>query len=453
MSEVSRILDQLRRAWNGEAWHGPPLMKVLDGVTAEIAAARPINGAHSIAELVLHVTTWHEAPARRLQGIDYQPSPAEDWVQVTSLSDPAWQHALFDLRRSFEELCAVVEKMDDSRLDQPAPGQGYSNYVLLHGVVQHDLYHAGQMALLRKLATQSPPSRRREGAVFGAFEAAACTRLLDWALEEDLGSSGDLTSLVTVPEDRTGRAVLAARSAGVIAGLPTAVLTFRKLDPGLVFETHLPDGTAVLPGARVATVSGKMRSILAGERTALNFVSRLSGVATTTRQYVEAIAGLPCRILDTRKTTPGWRVLEKYAVRCGGGDNHRMGLDTAILIKDNHLAALGGGPGAVKEAIQKARAACGSHTPVEVEVDSLEQLDAALAEKPDIVLVDNMSLDVLREAVRRKNAAAPGVKLEASGGVTLGNVRAIAETGVDRISVGALTHSAPALDVALDYEP
>ena len=208
-------------------------------------------------------------------------------------------------------------------------------------------------------------------------------------------------------------------------------------------------------GTQLATVAGRMRSILTGERTALNFLQRLSGVATQTWRYTSLVADLPVQILDTRKTTPGWRVLEKYAVRCGGGHNHRMGLGDGILIKDNHLAALGGAwsgdhapTEAVAEAVRRARQLYGTRFPLEIEVDNLTQLDAALTVNPDIVLLDNMSLDDMREAVRRRNAVAPGVKLEASGGVTFATLRGIAETGVERISVGALTHSAIALDIA-----
>jgi nicotinate-nucleotide pyrophosphorylase (carboxylating) len=205
-----------------------------------------------------------------------------------------------------------------------------------------------------------------------------------------------------------------------------------------------------------------MRALLTAERTALNFLQHLSGVATQTRRFVDVVGPLPCRLLDTRKTLPGWRLLEKYAVRCGGGHNHRVGLFDGILIKDNHLASLGRGPAAVTQAIQAAKellekqglaGAAGTDRPeLEVEVDDLDQLDAALAAGPDVVLLDNMSLDDLREAVRRRNAVAPGVQLEASGGVNLATIRGIAGTGVDRVSVGALTHSAPALDIALDYE-
>jgi nicotinate-nucleotide pyrophosphorylase (carboxylating) len=298
---------------------------------------------------------------------------------------------------------------------------------------------------------------------FTPAESEAFRRLATWALEEDLGANGDLTSQATILADLPGRAMLVARSSGVLAGLPAAEGTFALVDPALSFRAERADGATLQPGDRLATVSGRMRSILAAERTSLNFVQRLSGVATQTRRYVDAVAGLPCRILDTRKTTPGWRLLEKYAVRCGGGQNHRLGLGDGILIKDNHLAALEGrctfsrepeasaGESPVAAAVRLARAKYGNNFPLEVEVDNLEQLDTALAVGPDIVLLDNMSPADLREAVRRRNATAPGVRLEASGGVTLGGLRDIAETGVDRISVGALTHSAPALDIALDY--
>jgi nicotinate-nucleotide pyrophosphorylase (carboxylating) len=286
---------------------------------------------------------------------------------------------------------------------------------------------------------------------FTAAEQVAFERLARWALEEDLETAGDLTSQAVIPPDLDGRAVLVARSPGVLAGLPAALGVFTLIDPGLTFEAHKQDGADLRPNDRLLTVTGRMRSILAGERTALNFIQRLSGVATQTRRYVESVTGLPSQVLDTRKTTPGWRLLEKYAVRCGGGHNHRMGLSDGILIKDNHLAALGTGPCLVREAVRLARQRYGTTVPLEIEVDDLEQLDAALAAGPDIVLLDNMTPEQLREAVRRRNAAAPGVLLEASGGVTLTTIRAIAETGVDRISVGALTHSATALDIALDY--
>ncbi len=211
------------------------------------------------------------------------------------------------------------------------------------------------------------------------------------------------------------------------------------------------DGDCVVSGDEIASVAGPMRAILAMERTALNFLQRLSGVATLTARFVAEVAGTGAVILDTRKTTPGWRALEKYAVRCGGGRNHRLGLYDAVLIKDNHLAWLAHQGDPIVSAIASARAHAPPGTVVEVEVDSLDQLDRALECRPDVILVDNFGPDSLAEAVRRRDALAPGVLLEASGGVTLQSVRALAETGVDRISVGALTHSAPALDVGLDY--
>jgi nicotinate-nucleotide pyrophosphorylase (carboxylating) len=284
---------------------------------------------------------------------------------------------------------------------------------------------------------------------FSPEEAVACRRLVELALAEDLGSAGDVTSQAVIPEGLAGRGVFVARAPGVVAGLPAAAAVCAAIDSRLKFEALVADGARVKPGDRLALVAGPMRKILAAERTALNFLQQLSGVATLTRRYVDAVAGLPCQILDTRKTTPGWRLLEKYAVRCGGGHNHRMGLYDGILIKDNHLAALGGD---VVRAVEAARAKLGETLPLEIEVDTLEQLERALTCKPDMILLDNMSPEQLREAVRRRNEKAPEVLLESSGGITLENVRAVAETGVDRISIGALTHSAPALDIALDYE-
>jgi nicotinate-nucleotide pyrophosphorylase (carboxylating) len=288
--------------------------------------------------------------------------------------------------------------------------------------------------------------------MFTAAEADACNRLLELALQEDFGANGDLTSEAVIPPDLPGRAALVVRSAGVVAGLPAARQTFALIDPQLSFREIIADGAAVSDGVVLAVVSGSMRSILAGERIALNFLQRLSGVATATAHYVKATANPRCKVLDTRKTTPGWRLLEKYAVRRGGGHNHRMGLGDGILIKDNHLAAVGGGAHAVAEAVRLARQKYGTAFPLEIEVDDLNQFEAALTAKPDMILLDNMDLDQLREAVRRRNAAAPGVLLEASGGVTLATIHGIAETGVDRVSVGAVTHSAPALDIGLDYK-
>lgn len=287
---------------------------------------------------------------------------------------------------------------------------------------------------------------------FTPAEEKACQALVRLALDEDLDTSGDLTCAALIPPQLQGRAVFVARAAGVIAGLPAAAATFAALDRGLRFEPQLADGTAVQAGTAIAVVSGPMAGILSGERTALNFLQRLSGIATLTARHVAQAAGSSCQVLDTRKTTPGWRLLEKYAVRQGGGHNHRIGLWDGVLIKDNHLAALGGGPEGVAEAIRAARAKYGHGVPLEVEVDTLEQLEVALLAGPDIVLLDNMTLVQLSEAVQRRNTVAPSVKLEASGGITLQTLRAVAGTGVDRISVGALTHSAVALDIALDYQ-
>jgi nicotinate-nucleotide pyrophosphorylase (carboxylating) len=286
--------------------------------------------------------------------------------------------------------------------------------------------------------------------MFKPSEIIACRRLVELALAEDVGP-GDLTSQAVIAEALEGRAAFVARAPGVLAGLPAAALVFAALDPRVRFESLDRDGDAVQPGSRLANVGGPMRSILSGERTALNFLQHLSGIATQTRRYVDAAAGLKCQVLDTRKTLPGWRLLEKYAVRCGGGHNHRVGLFDGVLIKDNHLSALGHGRKQIRTAVEAARGLHGAAVPVEIEVDNLAELDEALRCGPDIVLLDNMAPDVMREAVRRRDAVAPKVLLEASGGVTLATVRAIAETGVDRVSVGALTHSSPALDIALDY--
>lgn len=262
------------------------------------------------------------------------------------------------------------------------------------------------------------------------------------ALAEDLGRGGDVTSAL-IDADARMACVFAARQPGRVAGLECARIAVALMDPAARFEIQLPDGEDAEPGAVLARVEGQARAILTAERTALNLLSRLCGVATLTRHYVEAVQGTGARITDTRKTTPGLRALEKYAVRCGGAVNHRFGLDDAILIKDNHVVACGG----VGEALKRAKALAGHLTPIEVEVDSLEQLQQALPYAPQVVMLDNFSLDDLREAV---SLAKGRVTLEASGGVTLQTVRAIAETGVDVISVGALTHSAPILDIGLD---
>lgn len=263
------------------------------------------------------------------------------------------------------------------------------------------------------------------------------------ALEEDLGRAGDLTGAACIPTGARLKAVFAARKAGRIAGLDCARIALRLLDPAATLNLILADGADAQAGAVLAEVEGDARAVLSAERVALNLLQRLSGVATLTRAYVSAVEGTRARIVDTRKTTPGLRALEKYAVRCGGGVNHRLGLDDAILIKDNHVAVCGG----VGPALDRARAAAGHLVKIELEVDSLAQLEEALPYAPDVIMLDNFSLEDLRQAVALTDRR---VVLEASGGVSLDTVRAIAETGVDVISVGALTHSAPALDIGLD---
>ena len=266
--------------------------------------------------------------------------------------------------------------------------------------------------------------------------------VVDAALAEDLGRGGDLTAAL-IDADAELSVVFAARNEGRVAGLACARLALARLDPSAMFEVVTPDGADVAKGGVLARARGNARAVLSAERTGLNLLGRLCGVATLTRAYVRAVEGTGARITDTRKTTPGLRALEKYAVRCGGGINHRFGLDDAILIKDNHVAACGG----VGEAVRRARAFAGHLVKVEVEVDSRVQLQEALAHDPDVIMLDNFTLQDMREAVGIVDGR---VTLEASGGVTLETVRAIAETGVDVISVGALTHAAPVLDIGLD---
>lgn len=267
--------------------------------------------------------------------------------------------------------------------------------------------------------------------------------IVDMALAEDLGRAGDITGEACIDPDARLSVVWASRQDGRIAGLSCARLALAALDPSASFEVVTPDGSDVLPGATLARAEGNARAVLIAERTGLNLLGRLSGIATLTRAYVRLVEGTGATIVDTRKTTPGLRALEKYAVRCGGGVNHRFGLDDAILIKDNHVVACG----SVGEAVRRARAYAGHLVKVEVEVDGLDQLDEALKHGPDVVMLDNFSLDDLRTAVSLAKGRAV---LEASGGVNLTTVRAIAETGVDVISVGALTHSAAVLDIGLD---
>jgi nicotinate-nucleotide pyrophosphorylase (carboxylating) len=276
------------------------------------------------------------------------------------------------------------------------------------------------------------------------------------ALIEDLGRAGDITTLATIPAGRTAKAVIASRKTGVLAGMPLAREAFAQSAQAhgamLIMTALTEDGAVLQAGTQIARIEGDARALLSGERIALNFLGRLSGIATLTAAYVAKVAHTSARIVDTRKTTPGLRAFEKYAVRCGGGMNHRFGLDDAILIKDNHIAVAGG----IAAALKAARAAAGHLVKVEIEVDSLAQLDEVLAQKPahaaDVVLLDNMTPTMLAEAVRRVKASAQAATLrtEASGGVSLETVAAIAMSGVDMISVGALTHSAPVLDLGLD---
>ncbi len=289
---------------------------------------------------------------------------------------------------------------------------------------------------------------------FGEIEREAAAQLIALALAEDLGTSSDLTTEALIPPDQTGSVEIVARASGVLAGLPVVEMVLTEVDATVEFRSQTGDGELLAPGQVMAQISGPVRSLLAAERTCLNFLSHLSGVATLTRQYVEAIAGSHADIYDTRKTLPGWRALEKYAVTAGGGKNHRMGLYDMILIKDNHLAGWRAADGdhSLASAVRAAQTHAPAGTDIEIEVDTLEQLADALVGEPDIVLLDNMSLDQMREAVALRNERAPGVELEASGGVSLETVAAIAATGVERISVGALTHSAPALDLAFDWE-
>jgi nicotinate-nucleotide pyrophosphorylase (carboxylating) len=292
------------------------------------------------------------------------------------------------------------------------------------------------------------PSRRKEAsspapASLPPLPDVVLAPIVKLALAEDLGTAGDITTDALIDAETQGRWAIVAREAGIVAGLDAATLAARLIDPDIKFSVAAPDGARVQAGETIAQLEGPARSVLIAERTMLNFIGRLSGVATLTRAYVDAVAGMGVVIASTRKTTPGLRALEKRAVRLGGGGSHRYGLGDAMLIKDNHIAAAGG----VTAALTRARAAAGHLTCIEIEVDTLEQLREALAHAPSAVLLDNFSLADLRAAV---HLAKGQTLLEASGGVSLDNVFAVAETGVDVISVGALTHSARALDVGLD---
>ncbi|MBA2127275.1 carboxylating nicotinate-nucleotide diphosphorylase [Hyphomicrobium methylovorum] len=264
------------------------------------------------------------------------------------------------------------------------------------------------------------------------------------ALDEDLGLAGDITTNATIPADAHAKAVIAARKPGVVSGLDVAEIAFSEFDSSIRFARAINDGDSVTAGTVVARIEGPARAVLSAERVALNFLGRMSGIATLTRRYVDAVAGTGARIVDTRKTTPGLRAFEKYAVRCGGGFNHRVGLFDAVLIKDNHIVAAGG----IAPAIRAAKAAVGHMTKIEIEVDTLDQLELVLREPVDCVLLDNMNPATLAKAVQLVSGRC---LTEASGGVTLETVNAIAKSGVDLISVGALTHSAPVFDFGLDF--
>ena len=301
-----------------------------------------------------------------------------------------------------------------------------------------------QRRSIRTVTPLSVPSIDGAGMLKFPLKQQALDALVRGALEED-GAFDDLTTIATVVSERRARASLVARENGIVCGVALALNTFRALDPKVAIRIDAEDGTRVSPGSSILFVNGNARALLSAERVALNFLQRLSGIATLTAQFVAAIEGSGAKIFDTRKTTPGWRQLEKYAVRAGGGCNHRMDLSSAVLIKDNHLAALDGD---IAVAVHRARELAPG-VKVEVECDTIDQVDRALAAGADIIMLDNMTLDEMRSAVRHVRRRAI---LEASGGVSLTTVRGIAETGVDWISVGALTHSAPAMDLALDFD-
>ncbi|MFO1002640.1 MAG: carboxylating nicotinate-nucleotide diphosphorylase [Planctomycetaceae bacterium] len=288
--------------------------------------------------------------------------------------------------------------------------------------------------------------------IFDQDSTTAAISLTRMSLGEDLRDVGDVTCLSTIPAELQATVQIVSRESGVACGLPLIPIVFHELGSEVKASVSVQDGDKVQRGTVLASLTGTVRALLTGERTILNFMTHLSGIASRTAQFVDAVAGTKARILDTRKTLPGYRALQKYAVRCGGGTNHRMGLYDGVLIKDNHLAARG--DSACASAVADARRymiSTGRNTSIEIEVDTLSQLLDALKEKPEIVLLDNMSPDQLREAVALRDQHGPATLLEASGGVTLQTVRSIAETGVERISIGGLTHSSPALDLGFDW--
>jgi nicotinate-nucleotide pyrophosphorylase (carboxylating) len=304
---------------------------------------------------------------------------------------------------------------------------------LISGQISHKLRQNGNgIAFLEKVSSSK----------------SQIEEIIDCALAEDLGKA-DVTTEALIPGDQQGTGFIVANQEGILAGTGVAKQVFHRVDPELMVEILLEDGAKVKPGGKVAKVSGSIASILKAERIALNFLQRLSGIASETNRYVARVKGLPVRIMDTRKTTPGLRPLEKYAVKVGGGKNHRMNLGDGILIKDNHLAALHSQRLNIKEIVAKARQNTPQRLPVEVEVGTVSEALEAVEAGADIVMLDNMNLEDMRTAVKAIHGRA---LIEASGGITLDNVRAVAETGVDFISIGALTHSARALDISLEVE-
>ncbi|KAA9003614.1 carboxylating nicotinate-nucleotide diphosphorylase [Paenibacillus spiritus] len=280
--------------------------------------------------------------------------------------------------------------------------------------------------------------------MFNGYNEELVQSIRGW-LQEDVGS-GDVTTRTTIPVGHQSKGIIHAKEAGVICGVPIAELVFEIVDPGLSFTAHVQDGQSIAKGTVIAEVEGSTHAILTGERLALNLMQRLSGIATRTQMFVQALEGLPTRLVDTRKTTPGHRMLEKYAVRIGGGGNHRFGLYDAVMIKDNHIKGAGG----IAQAVSRARANIPHTMTIEVETENLDQVQEALEAGADIIMLDNMPPALMSEAVARIKAAAPRVKTEASGNVSLETVRSIAESGVDIISVGRLTYSFNSLDISLD---
>lgn len=279
---------------------------------------------------------------------------------------------------------------------------------------------------------------------FNGYDESLVESIRLW-LREDVGS-GDVTTLSTIPAGHESKGIIHAKEDGVVAGLPVSELVFQVVDPALTFTPQVSEGDFVKKGTVLAVVEGSTHRILTGERLALNLLQRLSGIATRTRSFVDALEGLPTRLVDTRKTTPGHRMLEKYAVRVGGGANHRFGLYDAVMIKDNHIKGAGG----IRQAVERARAFIPHTMTIEVETESLEQVEEALEAGADIIMLDNMSQELMKEAVRRIKAKSPHVTVEASGNVSLKTVKGIAACGVDVISVGRLTYSFESLDISLD---